>query len=102
MRGVLPILPAVASLALGTAAAANQAEAYRLCKPKAEHIAAQGGHYSYNTRYDRALDACMTAYRPRHWQAGLPGIGTLPDAPAPVGCYPGAPTMYRGTLYCVD
>ena len=21
---------------------------------------------------------------------------------APVGCYPGAPTLYRGTLYCTD
>ena len=20
----------------------------------------------------------------------------------PVGCYPGAPTLYRGTLYCID
>ncbi|BBU57911.1 MULTISPECIES: hypothetical protein [Mameliella] len=101
MRGVLPILPFIAGLALGSAAAANQAEAYRLCKPEAERIAAQGGHYGYNTRYDMALDACMTAYRPSHQQAQLPGIGTLAPV-APVGCYPGAPTMYRGTLYCID
>ncbi|MBV7396249.1 hypothetical protein [Mameliella sediminis] len=101
MRRALPAFALFATGLVGSVAMANQSEAWQVCQPQAERYAATGGKYGYAVRYDQALDACMTRYRPARHAARLPGIGTLEPVPA-VGCYAGAPTMYRGTLYCVD
>ena len=99
MRGPLPVLTLLASTVVGSVAAANQAEAWRICQPRAEQAARAGGSYDYNTRYDQALDACMTAYRPSRDVEYVPGLGTT-SAAMPIGCFPGASVLYRGTLYC--
>lgn len=84
------------------AAADGQSQWLSACHAEAARISPGGAKYGYAARYNEAVEACMARYHahaaPRTTYSQTRTVITAPY----VGCYPGAPTMYRGTLYCVD
>ena len=75
--------------------------AARTCEALAHEYAYTGSKAGYAGRYQQALSDCrnrQAAPAPRQTYTR-----TIVEAPAEsVGCFPGAPRMYRGTLYCFD
>ncbi|SNS80734.1 hypothetical protein SAMN04488078_10349 [Antarctobacter heliothermus] len=72
----------------------------RNCEALAHDYAYTGAKSGYADRYQWALSDCRSrqaAPAPRRTYRKPVVV-----VPAPVGCYPGAPRMYRGTLYCFD
>ncbi|KUF12648.1 hypothetical protein [Pseudoponticoccus marisrubri] len=75
------------------------------CEAQAHAYAYDGSKSGYAARYRAALAQCTNSaryyngpvdYRQRRYK--VPVIVTSGS----YGCYPGAPRMYRGTLYCLD
>lgn len=70
------------------------------CYAEAEANAYSGSKYGYRARYNQILQECMarTSY---HAPVVRKRAVTVVHVPLP-GCVPGAPKMYRGTLYCLN
>lgn len=73
----------------------------RSCEAVAHEYAYTGSKSGYADRYQRALYDCRSRLAaPARQPTYREPVVVVPAAP--VGCYPGAPRMYRGTLYCFD
>ncbi|MEN9060415.1 MULTISPECIES: hypothetical protein [Ponticoccus] len=69
------------------------------CYAEAEANAYSGSKYGYQVRYNQILQDCMA--RGTHRAPLRQKPVNLVHVPLP-GCVPGAPKMYRGTLYCLN
>lgn len=100
------ILAATITLfALTTVPALADKGARAACMTHAEQLAAGAGAYGYQQRYTAALNACLgqgQVYSTRY-QGYHPRPGGRPYINVEArNCPPGAPKMYRGTLYCTN
>jgi hypothetical protein len=98
--------PLIVAALLGASAAAAPALAdgygavTQTCYAEAEANAYSGSKHGYRARYDQILQACMARYTTQRRTVTLQPAHVV-RVPLP-GCVPGAPVMYRGTLYCLN
>lgn len=94
------IAAAVLSTAMAAPALANgYATATQSCYAEAEANAYSASKYGYQARYNQILQECMARTSDRAPVRQKPVHYVRVPLP---GCVPGAPKMYRGTLYCFD
>jgi hypothetical protein len=98
--------PLIVAALLGASAAAAPALAdgygavTQTCYAEAEANAYSGSKHGYRARYQEILRACQARQGVHHAPVVRQRLHVV-RVPLP-GCVPGAPKMYRGTLYCLN
>jgi hypothetical protein len=82
------------------AAADGYATIPQSCYAEAEANAYSGSKHGYRARYQEILRACQARQGVHHAPVVRQRLHVV-RVPLP-GCVPGAPKMYRGTLYCLN
>jgi hypothetical protein len=71
------------------------------CRAYAESVAYTGERFGYAERYEAAYAACLGQTVQVRGHIDYNNRTTI-RSPIAAHCPPGAPKMYRGTLYCVN
>jgi hypothetical protein len=87
------------SIGLALLAAPAMADRYTDCHAEAAQIQFTGAKSGYRAQYNAVVEACLargSGYNPYDQRR----VRTVTRVDGP--CPPGAPKMYRGTLYCLN
>lgn len=92
---------ALVTVSTSPAMANGYGQTSRTCEALAHDYAYTGSKSGYADRYQQALYDCQNRQAaPSPQQRYRRPVVVVPAEQ--VGCYPGAPRLYRGTLYCFD